>query len=175
MACFNGYVHCATWWKPEHLPDNPLSASGGGLKGDHMMESKVVWKGGMAFTGTAGLGYLIPLDAKKEVGGRDLGFRPLQLLAIGLVGCTAMDVISILQKKRQEVTEFEVSAEIERADDYPKVFTNITIHYQVTGKNIDRQAVERAVELSETLYCSAQAMLRKSVPIDYKISIHDAP
>ena len=136
------------------------------------MKSKVVWKGGLAFTGSAEEGYLIPLDAKKAVGGHDLGFRPLQLLAIGLVGCTGMDVISILQKKRQDVTDFEVTAEIKRADQHPKVFTKILITYTVTGKNLDRDAVERAVELSETKYCGAQAMLKETAEISHEIVIH---
>ncbi len=136
------------------------------------MQSKVVWKGGLAFTGSAEEGYLIPLDAKKAVGGHDLGFRPLQLVAIGLVGCTGMDVISILNKKRQEVSEFEVSAEIQRADEHPKVFSKILITYTITGKDIDRDAVERAVELSETKYCPAQAMLKETVDISHKIVIH---
>jgi putative redox protein len=138
------------------------------------MKGKVVWKGGMAFTGTSDGSYLLPLDANKKVGGHELGFRPLQLFAIGLVGCTGMDVVSILQKKHQDVTEFEVSAEIERADEHPRVFTRIVLEYKVTGKNIDRQAVERAVELSETKYCPAQAMLRDTAEITHKISLHEA-
>ena len=138
------------------------------------MESKVVWKGGMAFTGSANSGYLIPLDAKKAVGGQDMGFQPLQLFAIGLVGCTGMDVISILKKKRQEVTEFEVSAQIENAQEHPKVFTKILLEYKVTGKNLDQDAVERAVELSETRYCPAQAMLDKTAEISHKIIIQQA-
>jgi putative redox protein len=138
------------------------------------MESKVVWKGGMAFTGSSDSGYLIPLDARKRAGGHEMGFQPLQLFAIGLVGCTGMDVISILQKKRQEVTEFEVSAHIERAEEHPRVFTKIVIEYKVTGKDLDQQAVERAVELSETRYCPAQAMLEKAAEISHKIIILEA-
>ena len=138
------------------------------------MESKVVWKGGMAFTGSSDSGYLIPLDAKKRAGGHEMGFQPLQLFAIGLVGCTGMDVISILNKKRQEVTEFEVSAHIERAEEHPRVFTKIIIEYKVTGKDLDQQAVERAVELSETRYCPAQAMLEKAAEISHKIIILEA-
>lgn len=138
------------------------------------MRSKVVWNGGMAFTGSSNSGYLIPLDAKKEVGGRGMGLRPLELVAIGLVGCTGMDVIAILRKKRQEVTDFEVSAEIERADDHPRIFTKIVLHYRVTGKGIDHQAVERAVELSEEKYCSAQAMLKLSVDISHQITVEEA-
>lgn len=138
------------------------------------MESKVVWKGGMAFTGTSDSGYLLPLDAKKKVGGQEMGFQPMQLFAIGLVGCTAMDVISILQKKRQEVTAFEVSASIDRAEDHPKVFTKILIEYKVTGKDLDRAAVERAVELSETRYCPGQAMMEKVAEISHKIILKEA-
>lgn len=136
------------------------------------MNAKVLWKGDMSFVGENEEGFLIPLDSKKAVGGHDAGFRPLQLLAIGLVGCTGMDVISILRKKRQEVTDFEVTAAIERAEQHPKVFTNIVLEYIVTGKNIDPEAVQRAVELSETKYCPAQAMLSKAVEITHKITIH---
>ena len=136
------------------------------------MQSKVVWKGGMAFTGSVGEGYLIPLDAKKSVGGHELGFRPLQLFAVGLAGCTGMDVISILQKKRQEVTEFTVSTDIERAKEHPRVFTKILITYTITGKNIDRDAVERAVELSTTKYCGAHNMLNETAEISHEIVIN---
>ena len=139
------------------------------------MKSTVVWKGGMAFTGSAAeSGYLIPLDSDQAVGGRDLGFRPLQLLAIGLVGCTGMDVISILQKKRVAVTKFEVSADIERAEQHPKVFTRILLTYHITGKNIDQKDVERAVELSETKYCPAQAMFVETAEISHQIIIEEA-
>lgn len=138
------------------------------------MKGKVVWKGNMAFTGTADGTYLIPLDAKPQAGGHDLGFQPLQLFAIGLVGCTGMDVISILAKKRQEVTDFEVSADIERAEEHPKVFTRIVLHYKVTGKNLDEKAVARAVELSETKYCGAQAMLQNTAEITHRITVLEA-
>lgn len=137
------------------------------------MKSKVVWTGDMAFTGTAEDGFLIPLDAVKAVGGHGMGFRPLQLFAIGLAGCTAMDVISILKKKRQEVTEFEVSTAIERAAEHPKVFTKIVLEYRLKGKNLDRDAVERAVELSETKYCPAQTMLAQVAEISHKIVIEE--
>lgn len=138
------------------------------------MKGKVVWKGDMAFTGISDGGYLLPLDAEPAVGGHDLGFRPLQLFAIGLCACTGMDVISILNKKRQEVTEFIVSADIERAKEHPKVFTKIILNYEITGKNIDRQAVERAVDLSEEKYCGAQAMLRETAEISNTITIKEA-
>jgi putative redox protein len=125
----------------------------------------------MAFTGSSDSGYLIPLDAKKAAGGHEMGFQPMQLFAIGLVGCTAMDVISILKKTRQEVTDFEVSAQIARPDEHPRVFTKILIEYKVTGIDLDRAAVERAVELSETRYCPGQAMLEKVAEINHKITL----
>ena len=135
------------------------------------MHAKAVWNGDMAFTGVNDEGFLLPMDSKKAAGGHDMGFRPLQLMAIGLAGCTGMDVISILKKKRQEVTQFEVNAEVERASEHPKVFTKIVLAYKVTGKNIDPQALERAVELSETKYCGAQAMLRQTAEITHTITI----
>jgi putative redox protein len=135
------------------------------------MDAKVTWKGKLSFDGTADSGFSIPLGAKTEVGGDDDGFRPLELLLIGLAGCTAMDVISILQKKRQDVTGFEVKVSGTRAADHPKVFTAISIEYLVTGRGLDRESVERAVELSETKYCSAQAMLGKTAQIDNLITV----
>lgn len=135
------------------------------------MHVKAVWNGDMGFAGANQEGFLVPMDASQKVGGHDMGFRPLELLAIGLAGCTGMDVISILKKKRQEVTQFEVNAAVERAAEHPKVFTKIVLEYKFSGKNLDPQAVERAVELSETKYCGAQAMLRETADITHKISI----
>ncbi len=127
-----------------------------------MMESKVVWKTGLAFTGSAGSGFEIPLDASVESGGENTGARPMELLAIGLAGCTAMDVISILKKKQANVTAFEVRVSAERAEEHPKRFTKIIIEYVVTGHAVDPAVVARAVELSETKYCSAAASTTKS-------------
>lgn len=114
------------------------------------------------------------MGALKEQGGDDDGFRPMELLLVGLCGCTAMDAISIMLKKKQEVTGFEVRAHAERAAEHPRVFTSITLEYVFTGKNLDRAAAERAVELSATKYCSAQAMLNKAVPIETKITVLEA-
>jgi putative redox protein len=98
----------------------------------------------------------------------------MELIAIGLAGCTAMDVISILQKKRQDVTGFEVQVHADRATEFPKVFTNIMIEYIVKGHHVDPVAVERCIELSTTKYCPAQAMLVKTCNIEHKYSIIDA-
>ena len=138
------------------------------------MNAKVTWKGRMSFEGSATSGFTLPLDTHPSVGGDDNGFEPLELVAIGLGGCTAMDVISILQKKRQDITGFEVNIAAERATDHPKVFTHVKVEYIVRGHQVDRAAVERAIELSVTKYCPAQAMLAKAVEIEHTYVIHEA-
>jgi len=139
-----------------------------------MSNAKVVWKGGLSFEGSAGSGFSLPLDTTAAQGGQDSGFRPMELLLVGLAGCTAMDVISILKKKQQDVVSFEVAVKGERAEEHPRVYTHITIEYILTGHAIDPTAAERAVELSETKYCSAQAMLSKAAKIDHLITIKEA-
>lgn len=136
------------------------------------MDAKVTWKGRMSFDGQAFTSnFSLPLGTEPEVGGDADGFRPLELFLVGLAGCTGMDVISILQKKKQAVSAFEVKVHAEREHEHPRVFNSVLVEYVVTGQNIDLAAVERAVELSETKYCPAQAMLSKAVQIDHKITI----
>lgn len=137
------------------------------------MEAKVTWQENMVFTGIADSGFTIQLDAKKEVGGEGRGLMPMELMALSLAGCTAMDVISILRKKRQDVTGFEVRVDAPRADEHPKVFTRATIDYLVTGHNVDEAAVVRAIELTACSYCPAQAMLGKVIPIDLHYQIFE--
>jgi putative redox protein len=136
-----------------------------------MIEAKVIWKERLSFTGSADSGFQAPLGAESAVGGDNDGLRPMELIAIGLAGCTAMDVISILGKKRQQMTGFEVQVHAERAEEHPKVFTKARIEYRLTGQNIDEAAVVRAIELSATRYCPAQAMFSQIFPIalEYKI------
>ncbi|HEY3344835.1 MAG TPA: OsmC family protein [Anaerolineaceae bacterium] len=138
------------------------------------MNAKVTWQGKMAFEGIADRGYVLPLDADPEVGGESKGFSPFELLALGVAGCTAMDVISILQKKRQAITALEVKLHGDRANEHPKVFTHLSLEYVVTGHAVDPAAVERAVQLSDEKYCGAIAMLRKSASIDHTITILEA-
>jgi putative redox protein len=138
------------------------------------LKAKAIWENDMAFTGSTDGRFTVRMDASEEVGGHDSGFRPTDLLVIGLAGCTGMDVISILKKKRQEVTSFQVLVNAQKAEEHPKVFTQIQIEYVVTGKNIDPSAVERAVELSETRYCPSIAMLGKTAEITHKITINQA-
>ncbi len=137
------------------------------------MNAKVNWKGRMSFTGSADSGFEVPLGSYPEVGGDDDGFRPMELMAVSLAGCTAMDVISILKKKRQEVSDFQVKVETERADQHPKVFTSAVIEYHVAGKNITENAVTRAMELSADAYCPAQAMIGKIIPLTLKYFIYE--
>jgi len=135
------------------------------------MDAKVVWKSGLGFDGTADSGFTIPLGGYSEKGSANDGFRPIELLAISLAGCTAMDVISILEKKCLQVSAFEVSVHALRAEEHPRVFTQAEIVYHVTGKNIDPKALDRAIELSSTKYCPAFAMLGKAFPITTRYEI----
>jgi len=137
------------------------------------MNATVTWRQGMSFTGKAGNGFEIPLGADPGVGGANDGFQPLELMAVSLAGCTAMDVISILTKKQQEVTAFEVKVHADQAEEFPKVFTHAVITYLVTGRGVDEVALLRAIELSATKYCPAQAMLGQVVPIELVYEIYE--
>ena len=138
------------------------------------MKAAVTWDHGLTFEGTADTGFTVNMGGSKAVGGDDDGFRPMELILTGLIGCTAMDVISILRKKRQDITDFRVTADAEQANGHPHVFTNIRIHYIVEGHHVDPKAVERAMELSEKAYCPAQAMLSESVPMELTYEIIEA-
>jgi len=125
----------------------------------------------MSFTGTADSGFSVPLGTEPALGGDNDGFRPMELMAISLAGCTAMDVISILQKKRQGITGFEVKVNATRAAEHPRVFTALEIHYIFRGRGIEVAAVERAIDLSKTKYCPAQAMMSQVAPITIRYEI----
>jgi putative redox protein len=137
------------------------------------MKAAAVWKGDLSFDGSAGSGFHVPLGADPDIGGANDGFRPLELMAVSLAGCTAMDVISILLKKQQAVSAFEVRVEAARAPEHPKVFTRMVVEYRVRGKDIDPQAVDRAVALSHDKYCPAQGMLSKVLPIEHRVVIEN--
>jgi putative redox protein len=137
------------------------------------MDAKVIWNQNMSFTGSANSGFELPLDADPGSGGVDGGFRPLELLAIGLAGCTAMDVLSIVRKKRQDVTAFDVQVRTVQHDEHPHVFTSADILYRVRGHAVDEAAVVRAIELSALHYCPAQAMLAKAFPMALKYEIYE--
>ncbi|MBN1679925.1 MAG: OsmC family protein [Anaerolineae bacterium] len=136
--------------------------------------SKVILRDDMIFTGASSNGYTIPLDAVKAFGGHDAGISPMELMLTALGGCTGMDVISILRKKKQAVTGLEVHVEGIRADEHPKVYTDITVHFVITGHNITPAAVERAIALSRDTYCGAAATLRHTATIRYSHEIFEA-
>lgn len=133
------------------------------------------WKGKMAFEAMGESEIVQKIDADVSVGGDNNGPRPMELIAMGLGGCTAMDVISILQKKKQPVMDFQVRVHADRAGEHPKVFTQAVIEYLVTGRSVDEAAVMRAIGLSAEKYCPAQAMLGKAFPMKliYKILDED--
>lgn len=132
------------------------------------MDGNVIWRhNGLQFTGKSDTGYELTLGSEND------GFRPMELFVIGLAGCTGMDVLSILQKKRQAVCDFEVQVHVDRADEHPKVFTKGQIEYLVTGRQIEEAAVLRAIELSATRYCPAQAMFGKIFPIELVYTIYE--
>ncbi len=142
------------------------------------MDAIAVWKSGLGFDAAGGAsGLHVPLGSEPEPGmGQspdENGFRPMEILLVALAGCTGMDVISILRKKRQNVHSFEVRAHGERAETHPRIYTRIMVEYVVGGSNVEKAAVERAVELSRDKYCSVMAMLRSSVPIETKITINE--
>jgi len=129
-------------------------------------KAQVTWVGpGLRLVGEAGGPAIVVDHAMPDEGREDTGPHPVQLLLVGLCGCTGMDVISILQKKRQSFTGVTVKATAERAEEHPKVYTEIHLEFVVTGQDVDPQAVERSIELSQTKYCPASAMLSKAVEI----------
>jgi putative redox protein len=138
------------------------------------MDGMVTWKKGLSFIGTAlGTGFTLPLGADPAVGGENDGFRPPELLLVGLAGCTGMDVISILQKKRAPVSGLEVRVHGERAQEHPKRFTGFVVEYVVTGAGVDRAAVEQAVALSAEKYCGVMATLSMAGPVERRITIRE--
>ncbi len=129
------------------------------------MKARVKWIEARTFLGESGSGHAIVMDGAPESGGRDLGIRPMETLLLGMGGCTAFDVVHILEKSREKVKDCILEMEAERAPDDPKVFTQIRLRYLVSGKDLSREKVERAVNLSAEKYCSASIMLGESAEI----------
>jgi putative redox protein len=119
----------------------------------------------MEFRGRAPNGHELTIDTSSDHGGHALGLEPLDLVLLALGGCMGLDVISIMRKKRQEVTNYDIRITAEQADEHPRVYTRIELEHVVAGRNIDENAVVRAIELSETKYCPVSAMLRGNVEI----------
>jgi putative redox protein len=135
------------------------------------MKARVRWLDNSLFLGESGSGHCVAMDGPPESGGQNLGVRPMEMLLIGMGGCTAFDVVHILKKGRHPVENCEVSVEAERAETDPKVFTRIHVHFTVRGKGLAESAVQRAIELSAEKYCSAAIMLGKTATVthDYEI------
>lgn len=138
------------------------------------MKARVKWVEAATFLGESGSGHAVVMDGPPEGGGRDLGIRPMEMLLIGMGGCTAYDVVHILRKARQPVTDCVVELDAERAASEPKVFTRIHVHFVVTGNELSEKQVARAVELSAEKYCSASIMLGKVAEITHDFELRAA-
>lgn len=138
------------------------------------MKARVKWIEQMAFVGETESGHAVVMDAAPAVGGRNLGPRPMEMLLLGAGGCSSIDVVSILQKMRQPITDCYVELTAERAETDPKVFTKIHLHFVVTGKNLKPEAVEKAIKLSAEKYCSASIMLGAMAAVTHDFEIVEA-
>jgi putative redox protein len=137
------------------------------------MKARIKWVQDVTFIGESGSGHSVVMDGAPEAGGRNLGVRPMEMMLLGLGGCSAFDVVLILKRGREQVTDCVVELDGERAAEDPKVFTKVTLRYIVTGRGLDRKKVERAVQLSADKYCSASAMFAKTAQLAHTIEIRD--
>ena len=135
------------------------------------MKGTVTLQAGSTFEGVAGSGHRVTMDVAPEVGGQNLGLRPMEMVLLGLGGCTAIDVLHMLRKGRQPITDMRVELDAERADDVPKVFTRIHLHFVLTGAGLDPHKIERAINLSASKYCSASMMLNKTAEMTHDFEI----
>ena len=135
------------------------------------MNISVNWVDGMLMVGKSHSGHSITMDGPPEIGGENLGVRPMEMLLLGVAGCTMIDVVSTLKKMRQDLTQCETKVNAERANDHPKVFTDIHIQFVIKGKDLDHNKVEKAITLSAKKYCSASIMLGKTASISHDFEI----
>ena len=138
------------------------------------MKARVKWVQDVMFVGESGSGHAIVMDGAPDAGGRNLGFRPMEMLLLGLGGCTAFDVMLILRRGREKVTDCTIELAAERAETDPKVFTRVHLHYVVTGHGLSRAKVERAIRLSAEKYCSASAIFAKTAELTHDCEIVEA-
>ncbi|MDV3238743.1 MAG: OsmC family protein [Gammaproteobacteria bacterium] len=139
------------------------------------MKARVKWVQDATFIGEAGSGHAVVMDGPPDSGGRNLGPRPMEMLLLGMGGCTAFDVVYILKRARQPVLDCVVELEAERAAEAPKVFTKIHVHFIVSGRGLSEKQVERAVQLSAEKYCSASIMLGKAAEITHDFEVVESP
>ena len=135
------------------------------------MNISVNWIDGMLMVGKSHSGHSITMDGPPEIGGNNLGVRPMEMLLLGVAGCTMIDVVTTLKKMRQELTNCETKLSAERADEHPKVFTDIHIQFILKGQDLDSKKVEKAITLSAEKYCSASIMLGKTASITHDFEI----
>ena len=137
------------------------------------MKARVQWLDGRAFVGESGSGHAVVMDGAPEAGGRNIGVRPMEMLLLGLGGCTAFDVVMILERMREKVTALDIGLEAERAAEDPKVFTHVKIVYKLTGRGLKPANVERAINMSAEKYCSASLMIGKTATIEHAFEINE--
>ena len=135
------------------------------------MNISVKWIDGMLMVGKSDSGHAIVMDGPPEIGGENLGVRPMEMLLLGMTGCTVIDVISTLKKMREDVVDCQTQVSADRSEEYPKVFTNIHVHFVLRGKKLDPSKIDKATKLSAEKYCSASIMIGKTATIthDYEI------
>ena len=137
------------------------------------MKVRIKWVEGVSFVGESETGHAVVLDGAPENGGRNIGMRPMEMLLIGMGACTSFDVVTILKKSRQPIVDCVAEIDAARADEVPKVFTKIHVHFVVTGTGLNTSQVERAVKLSAEKYCSASIMLSQACEITHDFEIVD--
>lgn len=137
------------------------------------MKARVKLVEGITFVAESGSGHAVVVDAAPDVGGKNLGARPMELVLMGTGACSAIDIVHILRKARQPITDCVVELEAERAAEDPKVFTRIHLHYTVTGKGLSPAQVERAIKLSKEKYCSATIMLASTAQITFDYEVRE--
>lgn len=135
------------------------------------MKARVKWVGDAMFVGESGSGHAVVMDGPPEFGGRNLGIRPMEMMLLGMGGCSAFDVVLILKKARQAIEDCEVELSAERAEENPKVFTKIHIHFIVKGRGLKEAQVERAVKLSAEKYCSATIMISQVAEVTHDFEV----
>ena len=135
------------------------------------MNISVKWIDGMLMVGKSDSGHAIVMDGPPEIGGENLGVRPMEMLLLGMAGCTMIDVVSTLKKMREKFSDCQTKVSADRGEEYPKVFTNIHVHFIIRGKNLNPSKVDKAIKLSAEKYCSASIMLGKTAVITHDFEI----
>lgn len=139
------------------------------------METRLRWAGGAAYIGLSSGGHTVVMDGPPEGGGRNLGPRPMEMLLLSMAACSTYDVVSILQKSREDITDCDVRITAQRAPDHPRIFTDIHLHFIVSGRNVKDRSIERAIKLSAEKYCSASIMLGAMAKITHDYEVVNVP